>query len=82
MFSLTKEISIRKGGYCNNVNYKKLYIAMTQNKTYIGYKPKKENIVKLSEYVSKRKNNREEPTSSTQLTSLMKKQSPLKNKRF
>ena len=55
---------------------------MTQNKTYIGYKPKKENIVKLSEYVSKRKNNREEPTSSTQLTSLMKKQSPLKNKRF
>jgi len=57
-----------------------------QNKTYIGYKPKKENIIKLSEYVVKRGKSVDSPVQTTNTnikspTALIK-QSPLKNKRF
>ena len=59
---------------------------MIQNKTYMGYRPKEENIIKLSEYVSKRGKSVENPaqnsTLNTKSLTALTKQSPLKNKRF
>lgn len=52
-------------------------------KAYIGYKPKDTNIVKLSEYMRvKNKDKRVTSPTLNQSIQTVKKNSPLKNKKF
>lgn len=56
---------------------------MEQNKSYLGYRPKDNNLVKLAQYLSiKNANKAVKNADNSKVTTLLTKNSPLKNKRF
>jgi hypothetical protein len=56
---------------------------MEQNKSYLGYKPKDNNLVKLAQYLHvKNADKTANNANNNKITTLLTKNSPLKNKRF
>jgi hypothetical protein len=56
---------------------------MEQNKSYLGYKPKDNNLVKLAQYLHvKNADKTANNANNNKMTTLLTKNSPLKNKRF
>jgi hypothetical protein len=56
---------------------------MEQNKSYIGYKPKNTNLTKLAQYLSAKNADKAlKNADNSKVTTLLTKNSALKNKRF